>query len=183
MRSQGVAATTLDDVVSSSNVSKSQFYRHFADRSALVRAVIEHVGAETITRERNSLEAVGSLVDLRRWKDALVSLNGLNEGRYGCALGSLANQVSDHDAIAREQLDELFAAWRELFEDLLHRFQRDRLLSDDADVDGLAIGFVAAIQGGYLLAQTARDVTLMATAIETAIGYLGYLTHKPEHSS
>lgn len=179
MRVQGVAATTVDDVVSASNVSKSQFYRHFSDKAELVRAVIEHVGAETITRERSSLQAVRSLEDLRRWKDALVAINGLNEGRYGCALGSLANQVSDHDAVAREQLDELFTTWRELFEDLLQRFRRDHILPDDTDVDRLAIGFVAAIQGGYLLAQTARDVTLMATAIDTAIEHLGYLASRP----
>jgi AcrR family transcriptional regulator len=179
MRTRGVGATTLDDVVSSSNVSKSQFYRHFSDKPQLVRAVIEHVGAETIARERNSLHAVANLEDLRRWKEAIVAINGIDEGRYGCALGSLANQVSDHDAIAREQFDELFTAWRELFEDLLRRFQRDRILPDEADVDRLAIGFVAAIQGGYLLAQTARDVTLMAAAIESAIEHLGYLASRP----
>jgi AcrR family transcriptional regulator len=33
---QGVGATTLDDVVRASGTSKSQFYRHFPDKQALV---------------------------------------------------------------------------------------------------------------------------------------------------
>jgi hypothetical protein len=33
---QGVGVTTLDDVVRASGTSKSQFYRHFPDKQALV---------------------------------------------------------------------------------------------------------------------------------------------------
>jgi hypothetical protein len=42
----------------------------------------------------------------------------------------------------------------------------------------LATGFVAAVQGGYLLAQTSRDVTPMATAIDMAITPLHLLTRE-----
>lgn len=48
---------------------------------------------------------------------------------------------------------------------LLRRFQRQGVIPQDADVAQLATGFVAAVQGGYLLAQTSRDVTPMASAI------------------
>jgi AcrR family transcriptional regulator len=37
MRVRGVSGTTLDDFVVASNVSKSQLYRHFDDKQALVR--------------------------------------------------------------------------------------------------------------------------------------------------
>ena len=48
--------------------------------------------------------------------------------------------------------------------DLIRRFQAAGILPQDTDVDQLATGFVAAVQGGYLLAQTSRDVTVMASA-------------------
>lgn len=175
IRVHGVGATTLDDVVASGKVSKSQFYSHFADKTELVRAVIELVGERVIARERAALGTVNGLADLRRWRDDLVAANAVEHGRYGCALGSLANEVADQDAVARAKLDELFTAWRELFEDLLHRFQRDGDLPSHVDVDQLAIGFVASIQGGYLLAQTGRDVTPMASAIDLAISHLELL--------
>ena len=183
MRVRGVGGTTLDDVVSASTVSKSQLYRHFEDKPALVRAVIEFVGERTIAGERERLEKVRTFAGLRRWRDALVEHDALHEGRYGCPLGSLANEVSDQDPIARRKLHDLFLAWQELFEDLLRRFQQDSVIPRDADVAQLATGFVAAVQGGYLLAQTARDVTPMATAIDMAITHLHLLTREDVEAS
>jgi AcrR family transcriptional regulator len=175
VRERGVGATTLEDVVSASGVSKSQLYRHFEDKTALVRAVIELAGERTIARERERLQAVTTFAGLRQWRDAMVEGSALEQGRYGCALGSLANEVSDQDAVARRALDELFAVWHDLFEDLLRRFQREALLPQDADVGQLATGLLAAVQGGYLLAQTARDATAMASAIDMAIAHLHLL--------
>lgn len=183
MRVRGVGGTTLDDVVLASNVSKSQLYRHFEDKPALVRAVIEFVGEQTINRERERLEKVRTFAGLRRWRDALVERNAVHEGRYGCPLGSLANEVSDQDSVARRKLHDLFGAWQELFEDLLHRFQQEGVIPQDADVAQLATGFVAAVQGGYLLAQTSRDVTPMASAIDMAITHLTLLAREPAEAS
>jgi AcrR family transcriptional regulator len=176
MRVRGVGGTTLDDVVVASNVSKSQLYRHFEDKQALVRAVIEYVGERRIAEERERLAKVKTFAGLRRWRDALVETNALQDGRYGCMLGSLANEVADQDSIARKQLQDLFAAWEELFDDLLRRFQKAGLIPADADVTHLATGMLAAVQGGYLLAQTARDVTPMASAIDMAVAHLRMLT-------
>lgn len=176
MRVRGVGGTTLDDVVSASKVSKSQLYRHFEDKPALVRAVIEHVGERKIAVERERLHKVKTFAGLRRWRDAVVENNAVQEGRYGCPLGSLANEVSDQDSIARRKLQDLFTVWQELFEDLLRRFQREGVLPQDANVAQLATGLVAAIQGGYLLAQTSRDVTPMASAIDMAIAHLRLLS-------
>ncbi len=176
IRVRGVGGTTLDDVVSASKASKSQLYRHFEDKSALVRSVIELVGEQTIARQQNLLEGVTTFAGLRRWRDAVVERNAVQQGRYGCALGSLANEFSDHDALARQKLDDLFTAWHSLLADVIRRFQQDGLLPEDADVDQLATGFVAAVQGGYLLAQTARDVAPMAAAIDMAIDHLRLLS-------
>jgi len=130
MRVRGVGGTTLDDVVVASNVSKSQLYRHFEDKQALVRAVVEFVGDRRIAEERERLSKVMTFAGLRRWREALVEKNALQEGRYGCMLGSLADQ----DSIARKQLHDLFAAWQELFDDLLRRFQKAGLIPQEADI-------------------------------------------------
>lgn len=175
IRVRGVGGTTIDDVVAASKVSKSQFYRHFADKAELVRSVVELVGERTIARERDRLGTVRTFAGLRRWRDAIVQSNAVENGRYGCSLGSLANEVADQDALARGKLNELFAAWEELFDGVLRRFQREGLIPSEVDPSRLATGFVAAVQGGYLLAQTARDVTPMATAIDLAISHLQLL--------
>ena len=182
MRVRGVGGTTLDDVIVASNVSKSQLYRHFEDKQALVRAVIELVGDRKIAEERERLSKVMTFAGLRRWRDALIENTALQAGRYGCSLGSLANEVADQDSIARQKLHELFAAWQDLFEDLLRRFQKVGLIPQESDVSQLAAGLLAAVQGGYLLAQTSRDVAPMASAIDMALAHLHMLDNKRDAS-
>lgn len=169
---QGVGRTTLDDVVAASVVSKSQLYHHFKGKEALVRAVIHHTGERVIERERNALRHVSTIRGLRRWRDALVQNNALRHGAYGCALGSLAPEVSDHDDAARRALAELFAEWQGLLADVLHRLQDGGVLDTEAPVDELATGLMGALQGGYMLAQTSHDVTRMATSIDMALAHI-----------
>jgi TetR/AcrR family transcriptional repressor of nem operon len=169
---QGVGATTLDDVILASGVSKSQLYHHFAGKDALVRAVVDHVGERIIQRERDALGHVSTIQGLRRWRDALVQNNALRHGAYGCALGSLASEVSDQDEAARRAASQLFIEWQELLAGVLHRLQDGGALPPEASIDQLATGLMGALQGGYMLAQTARDVTPMATSIDMALAHI-----------
>lgn len=173
---KGVGTTTLDDVLAASGVSKSQLYHHFEGKDALVRAVVDHVGERVIERERRSLGRVSTIRGLRRWRDALVRNNALQHGAYGCALGSLATEVSDHDALARRALSQLFTEWQGLLAGVLRRMQDRGVLPPTASTDQLATGLMAALQGGYLLAQTARDVTPMATSIDMALAHIESLS-------
>ena len=172
MFSQGVGDTTLDDVLAASDASKSQLYQHFDGKDALVRAVIEQVGVRVIEREREALGQVSAISDLRQWRDDLVRNNALQHGAYGCALGSLASEVSDHDDLARQTLTQLFTEWQDLLAGVLRRLQVNGSLAPEAPIDLLATGLLAAVQGGYLLAQTARDVAPMAASIDMALAYI-----------
>jgi TetR/AcrR family transcriptional regulator, transcriptional repressor for nem operon len=181
---RGVGSTTLDDVLAASGVSKSQLYHHFAGKEALVRAVVDHVGERVIEREREALGHVSTIRGLHRWRDALVQNNALRHGAYGCALGTLASEVSDQDDLARRALSQLFAEWQGLLASVLHRLQDDGVLPPDASVDQLATGLMAAVQGGYLLAQTERDVTPMAMAIDLALTHIESLaTGRGDHTT
>jgi TetR/AcrR family transcriptional repressor of nem operon len=175
---QGVGATTLDDVLSASGASKSQLYHHFDGKEALVRAVVDHVGQHVIDREREALGRVSTIRGLRRWRDALVQNNALRHGAYGCALGSLASEVSDHDAVARQALSQLFTEWQGLLAGVLRKLQDGGELPPDVSIDQLATGLMAALQGGYMLAQTARNVAPMATSIDMALAHFESLSER-----
>jgi AcrR family transcriptional regulator len=166
---RGVGGTTLDDVLAASGVSKSQLYHHFAGKDPLVRAVIAHAGERVMERERDALGHVSTIRGLRRWRDALVQATALHHGAYGCALGSLAAEVADHDDVARRALSQLFTEWEGLLAGVLRRLQDSGSLPPEASIDQLATGLMAALQGGYLLARTMRDVTPMATSLDLAL--------------
>ena len=169
---QGVGATTLDDVITASATSKSQLYHHFDGKGALVRDVVELVGRRMMEREEGALGHVSTIGGLHRWRDALIQNNALQHGAYGCALGSLANEVADHEAVARRMLNELFAAWQQLLAEALRRMQRNGSIVAGVDADQLATGLMAALQGGYLLAQAARDIGPMSAALDMALAHI-----------
>jgi TetR/AcrR family transcriptional regulator, transcriptional repressor for nem operon len=172
MFARGVAATTLDDVRIASDTSKSQLYHHFADKDALVDAVIELQGARVLEREQRRLARLDSLRALDRWRDAIVQNNELRSGAYGCAIGSLANELADRDEDARTALAQLLASWRSLLGAGLERMRAAGALRADADPDALATGLMAALQGGYLLAQAEHDSAPLATALDMAIAHV-----------
>jgi TetR/AcrR family transcriptional regulator, transcriptional repressor for nem operon len=165
----GVNATTLDDVIAASSISKSQLYRHFPDKEALIHAVIALRGQQVLERESQRLERLSSFRGLIRWRDALVQANSLQNGAYGCALGSMANELADQDNQAIVSLAELFTRWEALLADGLRRMQDKGSLSPTADPGQLATGLMAALQGGYLLARTAHNCQPMEIALDLAL--------------
>ena len=177
MYHKGVHATTLDDVREATGTSKSQLYRHFRDKDALVHAVITLRGKQVIDRETQRLGRFNSFSGLIRWRNALIQVSSLQNGAYGCALGSMANELSDEDEEARNSLDKLFRTWEELLAVGLQRMQAKGTLSSKAAPEQLAIGLMAALQGGYLLANTAHNVQPMEIALDLALEHVkSYLT-------
>jgi AcrR family transcriptional regulator len=172
MHVQGVAATTIDDVLAASSTSKSQFYQHFEDKAELVYEVITQRADEVLSWQRLRLEKVDSFRGLYQWRDAMVQRCAMRRGLWGCELGSLAAELSDSDDKARASLSEHFAQWRALLSAALERMRNHGVLRTEADTRTLATGLLAAVEGGYLLSQTGRDPRLMQAALDMAIGHV-----------
>src|SRR4051812_4822969 len=172
MRANGVAATTLDEVRVASGTSKSQLYRHFPDKEALVQAVIAFRGRELLHAQEQQLQRLSTLRGLERWRDAMVQRNAVVHGAYGCVLGSLASELADQDEDARSVLAAHFKTWESLLAAGLERMRASGVLRPEADAERLATGLMAALQGGYLLAQTARDVRPMEIALDMALAHV-----------
>ena len=177
---RGVNAVTLDDVRAATGTSKSQLYKHFPEGKAeLARAVVALRAEQIMEREGQRLGRLKTMSGLRRWRDAVIQGAALQSGAYGCALGNLAVELSDQDEEARASLSRHFAAWEGLLAAGFHRMQADGTLPATADPEALATGLMAALQGGYLLAQADHDVTPMATALDMALAYIESLTQHP----
>ena len=66
----------------------------------------------------------------------------------------------------------LFQNWERLIAAGLRRMQAKGALKPSADPDQLAISLMAAVQGGYLLANTAHDIKPMEVSIDLALEHL-----------
>lgn len=166
---KGVGSTTLDDVRAASSTSKSQLYDHFPDKTTLIHAVIDVQSRSVLAREAGRLKGVRNLSGLRRWRDALVQSNMLHDGSYGCALGAMSSELSDNDERSREALAAAFRTWQQLLVETLTRLRDLGVLTSDFDPRKLGTGLLAALQGGYILAQNGHSPELMADALDMAL--------------
>ena len=167
----GVERTSLDDVMAASGVSKSQLYHYFADKDALVLAVIARQTERVLDAQRPHLEALDSLPALKAWRDAFVRLNKAAGGR-GCPLGSLASELANDSEPARKRLAESFSIWRDRIENGLAKMQERGELNASADPRDLALALLGAVQGGLLLAKTTRSSRPLEIAFDMAIGHV-----------
>jgi TetR/AcrR family transcriptional repressor of nem operon len=171
---RGVAGTSLDDIMEASGTSKSQLYHYFADRDALMCAVVEAQAGRVLDFQESCLLKVKSLADLRKWRDRILEINRGNGGVGGCPIGSLASELADRSENARQLLVRSFAKW-EAHLALSLTGMRDRgELHADANPNDLATAVISALQGGLLLAQTTRGTRPLELALDMALDHVSH---------
>ena len=176
---RGVAGTSLDDILAASETSKSQLYHYFTDKDALIYAVVEQQTATVIGFHESRLKTVRSLADLRKWRDLVVRLNRSRKGVGGCPIGSLASELSDRSEAARKRLADSFCAWEALFVVAFEGMVEQGELSETANLRGLAISVLGALQGGLLLAQTTQTSEPLELSLDMAISYVASCRSRP----
>jgi TetR/AcrR family transcriptional repressor of nem operon len=166
---RGVAETSLDDVIGRARASKSQLYHYFEDRSALLRAVVDH-NTEQLLGDLQRPAA--SWKAIRAWLDSMVELQVERDGCGGCPIGTLVPQLAEANEEARIALADSFARWETYLRDGLRAMQQRGKLDRRADPDVLATATMASIQGGLVLTQTRRDPGQLAVALDAAYAHL-----------
>jgi TetR/AcrR family transcriptional regulator, transcriptional repressor for nem operon len=162
---RGVAGTSNEDVRRAAGVSGSQLSHYFADRPALIRAVITRQATAGPVPELGALDSIEAL---RAWADAAVEYQERDGGRGGCTLGSLAGELGT-DEQARPELSEGFLRWQGLLHDGLAAMRDRGELAADADLDELALALLAALAGGNVLSRTLRTAAPLRAAMDAAL--------------
>ena len=100
MLANGVAATSVDDVLCRSHASKSQLYHYFTDRQDLVLAVTQHA-CSLVLGAQKQLATIADWDDLAACFDRIVDTRSNRITRLGCPLGTLAGELAATDERAR----------------------------------------------------------------------------------
>lgn len=169
---KGAEATTLDEVCEAGRVSKSQLYHYFEDKDALVREVITLQADRILAAQSPPIDELDSIDALSRWAKTVEDLHR-STGGGGCPLGSLASELAHRSDAARMLLHEGFRAWTERLARGFERMQSRGDLHVDASPRELAVAVVAAVEGGLLLAKTARNPAPLKRALDMALRYVG----------
>ncbi len=160
-------------------MSSSQLYHYFADKGALVAAVIELQGQRVLDVQHLGLDRVNCVDDLWRWRDLVMGIRTAQNCVGGCPLGSLAADLSETDAWlglswggGGSPSGSGFCApdWQ--------RWRRPASSSTALTPTVSPLHSLPRPRADFLLSQVHRDTAALAAAMDTVIAQIG--THLTE---
>jgi TetR/AcrR family transcriptional regulator, transcriptional repressor for nem operon len=163
----GVGSLTPARIHVAAHVSRAEFDRLFPDPDTIVEAIVEAQLEVVLRAQRPSLDAIQHLADLEQWRSRLLDPCALESS---CPLGSLIYHLAPRHDRGRHALATAFSQWKGLLASALSRLQAVGDLDSDVVPEVLAIGVIAALQGGYLLAYTSQDTDQLRAALDMALG-------------
>lgn len=179
----GVAGTSIDDVRKAAGVSGSQMTHYFTDKRSLIRAVVAWQ-ADTVVELHAALGELDTFEALDLWAELNIARQKQRSCQGGCRFGSLAGELAEQDAQTRAELARGFQRWEALFRHGLKLMKTRGVLRPDANPDELALGLLAALQGGLLLTQTRRDIRPLEAALKTMMAQVrSFATDEAERTN
>lgn len=168
---RGVTRVTLEDVRTEANVSSSQIYHYFADKQALISAVVDHrysvsLAGESMVGSFESADAVQS------WVQGLVEGQRQSQFAGGCPLVTLGSGLMDLDADTLTQIARIFRRCEDGIRAGYRRMHANNDLAPNADPDALATMTMATAVGGLVLTQLNRDAQPLQIALEAMLACL-----------
>jgi TetR/AcrR family transcriptional regulator, transcriptional repressor for nem operon len=175
MYEQGVTETTLEEVRAAAGVSGSQVYHYFADKQALLLAVIDHQTGAVLDMQAPHLDNLDTIDGLRAWRDLLVENQKRLQCRGGCPIGAIGSQVAETDPQARLAVASGYLRWQAAIRAGLATMHRRGHLAGNPD--DLALALLTALQGGLLMTQILREVRPLEVALDTVLDRIASLAH------
>jgi AcrR family transcriptional regulator len=173
LSSEGLSGFNLEGVRGTADVSGSQLSHYFADKPALIRAVLDRQIELVLDFHRQP--KLGGLVtfdDFERW-------TALNM-RYLRSIGfsktptyhTLAGQLAKSDDATRRTLADGYRRWIDLLEQSFRRMKDRGVLVTSVDPRALALVVVCGHQGAGTLAFAFRQEWPLADALRFVTNYL-----------
>lgn len=163
---KGFAATSIEEIVAETSISKSGFFYHFKDKGALAKAILERY----LARDRELLEQMfaradelnddplhGFLVGLKFFAEMM---SDLPNNHPGCIAASFAYQ----DQLFNREIHDLNASgilmWRKRFRERFDLIAQKYPPKTEVDFDALADTVAVLVEGGFVLGRALKDSTI-----------------------
>jgi AcrR family transcriptional regulator len=150
-------------------VGRGQLYHFFCDKQDLVAEVVAQQVERVLAPQQPALDAMAGPEDVRAWCQVAVELHERAEDPVRCPIGTLVHELGEDDPVAREALADGFGRWRGALAEGLARLEARGGLRPGVRAERLAVGLLAAYQGGVLLAAACDDVTLLRDALAATV--------------
>ncbi len=171
--SRGYEATSLCDLLSAMELSKSSFYDTFGSKHDVFLATIEHY-KNTISAQVSAVAEVDSparkLIDGMFEKAA--SRMTEKDGQRGCYLNNCAVDVALHDPEAAKLIHAGIGIMEKTFLSLVERGQREGDITAGKDAGSLARYLTSSLNGIMVIGKSNPDRDVLSDIARTALTVL-----------
>ncbi|MBI3715467.1 MAG: TetR/AcrR family transcriptional regulator [Betaproteobacteria bacterium] len=157
-RTKGYAATTVDDVCASAQLTKGSFFHHFKSKQALAVSTAQHFA--------DMADGLFSTAPYRALPDPLARLLAYVEFRrailqgklpeFTCLLGTMVQETYDTHPAIRKACDRHIGEHAAMLADDIAQAKRLYAPRAKWTPDSLALYMQATIQGAFILAKARR---------------------------
>src|SRR5262245_2885875 len=169
---QGVHLTSPDQIIEASGTGKGQFYHYFKNKERLVHEVLQ-THLEMIKTGRSPVSYdVDSWPELRQCFMKHVELQKRFDMTRGCPIGTVGNEVTEHDELIRQDVSLIFEVVKNKFAAFFIREKAKGSLSEGTNEEQLANFCVATLQGAMLLGKVQRSSRPVEATIREVLDQL-----------
>jgi AcrR family transcriptional regulator len=169
---QGVHLTSPDQIIEASGTGKGQFYYYFKNKEGLVHEVLQNHLEMIKTGQSPVSYDVNSWQELKECFIKHIELQRSFDMTRGCPIGTIGNEVTEHDELIRQDLSLIFEVVKSKFAAFFIREKAKGSLSGDTDEEQLANFCIATLQGGMLLGKVQRSSRPVEAALHEAFDQL-----------
>ncbi|HEX6420267.1 MAG TPA: TetR/AcrR family transcriptional regulator [Acidimicrobiales bacterium] len=161
LRTQGYAATGLNQVMAEAKAPKGSMYFHFpGGKEELAAAALDHFAARSTARLRRTLAEHPTVADaVAATLDGYVEHLGRTGYAEGCAVATVALDAAASHAALADATDRAMRAWTTTLAEALRAEGRS---ADDAE--RLATLVIATLEGTLVMAKAQHSTRPIATA-------------------
>jgi TetR/AcrR family transcriptional regulator, transcriptional repressor for nem operon len=176
IRTQGYAATSVDELCARAGVTKGAFFHHFASKNALAVAAAEHWSQMTgdlfaqapYHKHKDPLDRVLAYLDFRK---------ALLKGKvpeFTCLAGTLVQETYESDPDIRRACDASISAHAATLEaDIAEAMKLNGVKGISAA--SLALHTQAVLQGAFILAKAKGGAAVAADSVDHLRRYIELL--------
>jgi AcrR family transcriptional regulator len=168
MREQGVAETSLDQVLQATAASKSQLFHYFPDgRTGLLLAVTEYEAEQVLEAQRPEIDDLSTVESWKAWRDKVIDHYATLGQR--CPLGALTTELGKSSPEASRVVSDLYDRWEGALLAGIQALVVSGLVAGDIPARDTARSILTAIQGGVVMLRGTGRLSYLETALDTAL--------------
>ena len=173
---KGLAGTSVDTVIKTIGIGKSQFYSQFRSKTDLISEVVK---VQLQNRTLYNPPQIRTLADLHQWLRDVQEEAKDSYFDNGCPIINLIGQLPAEEDRLRAELKESLSGWEKEIHQIFALLQKTGEVSSQVAPDILAAATQAAIFGGFSRAKHQGSRQGLKQAIDGLISLIGSVGKAP----